>query len=258
MNIELLSYAGLAFLWGMRHGVDADHLATIDGFVRRQPDPRRARLCGLWFSLGHGLMVMLVAALAAAFTGDHELPPSLELFGASISIVFLLWLGGANLHQVLTSPPGQPVAPLGLRSRFFARTSSAPAFIFTTGALFALSFDTLSLALLFSLAARGSGSVDSTLLLGGVFMLGMMSTDAINGAWAAWLMRRADQRTAYASRAMGWVVALSSLSVALLGIARLNELPLPEQTDGLWLSAGLLLALLGVYLLTTRHTARPA
>ncbi|MBI5917968.1 MAG: nickel transporter [Nitrosomonadales bacterium] len=257
MNLELLGYAGLAFLWGMRHGVDADHLATIDGFVRRQPDPRRARLCGLWFSLGHGLVVMLVAALAAAFTGNHDLPPSLELLGASISIVFLLWLGGANLHQVLTTPPTQTIAPLGLRSRFFARTSSAPAFIIATGALFALSFDTLSQALLFSLAARGSGSIEAALLLSGVFMLGMISTDALNGAWATWLMRRADQRAAHASRVMGWVVALSSLSVALLGIARLNELPLPKQADGLWLSAGLLLALLGAYLLTTRLAARP-
>src|SRR2546423_14708068 len=47
----------------MRHGLDADHLAAIDGLTRfnAQSQPRLARLCGALFALGHGVLVIIVA-----------------------------------------------------------------------------------------------------------------------------------------------------------------------------------------------------
>ena len=67
----------LALLLGMRHGLDADHLAAIDGFTRigsRQRQPY-ARYCGALFSLGHGLVVLAVAAIAGTL-GAKWVPPS--------------------------------------------------------------------------------------------------------------------------------------------------------------------------------------
>ena len=53
----------LVFLLGMRHGFDADHLATIDGYTRpnSRQGQRHARWCGALFSLGHGVVVMAIA-----------------------------------------------------------------------------------------------------------------------------------------------------------------------------------------------------
>src|SRR3979490_259233 len=51
---ELLALAVVALVLGMRHGVDADHLAAIDAMTRCNADarPALARRTGLWFSIG--------------------------------------------------------------------------------------------------------------------------------------------------------------------------------------------------------------
>ena len=48
----------------------------------------------------------------------------------------------------------------------------------------------------------------------------MLVMDGINGLWIARLLRRADQRARIASRVMGLMVAIISLSVAAFGLAR--------------------------------------
>lgn len=55
--------AALAFSLGLRHGLDANHLAAIDSLVRHnlRSAPRRAAACGALFSLGHGAVVLGVA-----------------------------------------------------------------------------------------------------------------------------------------------------------------------------------------------------
>ena len=58
--------AALVFLLGLKHGFDADHLATIDGLTRFNARHRRpfARYCGALFSLGHGALNLIVADTA--------------------------------------------------------------------------------------------------------------------------------------------------------------------------------------------------
>src|SRR2546427_2049714 len=65
---DLAGLALMVFLLGLRHGMDPDHLATIDGLARYngQNRPRVARWSGCFFSLGHGAIVTLVAAFVAA------------------------------------------------------------------------------------------------------------------------------------------------------------------------------------------------
>jgi high-affinity nickel-transport protein len=59
------------------------------------------------------------------------------------------------------------------------------------------------------------------IVLGAAFMLGMMTTDGVNGLWVAKLLARADRRALVASRAMGLAIAGLSLLVGSYGLARL-------------------------------------
>ena len=64
----LLGTAFLAYVLGLRHAVDADHIAAIDNVVRKlMQEGKRPVSVGLFFSLGHSLAIALaVAAIAAA------------------------------------------------------------------------------------------------------------------------------------------------------------------------------------------------
>lgn len=212
----------LVFTLGARHGLDADHLATIDGLARHNAaaHPRLARWCGALFSLGHGLVVTLVAAVLGVATDRIAVPQWLDDVGAWISISFLLLLGVLNLGAVLATPQGEIMATVGFMSKCFARLqrTSHPALVAAIGALFALSFDTMSQTALFALTATHFGGIGHALALGLIFTTGMLLTDALNGLWIARLLRRADQAACIASRVMGLTVAAVSLVVALLGI----------------------------------------
>ena len=55
----LLGTAFLAYVLGLRHAVDADHIATIDNVVRKlMQDGKHPLAVGLFFSLGHSLVVV--------------------------------------------------------------------------------------------------------------------------------------------------------------------------------------------------------
>lgn len=212
----------LVFLLGLKHGFDADHLAAIDGMTRLNVHRRLANWCGALFSLGHGSVVIAIAAAVAGARSHWQPPAWLDAAGAWISIAFLLVLGVANLHTVLAAAPGECVTMVGLKGRLlgrWARARSAWA-VAAVGALFALSFDTVSQAALFSVTATQFGGLAHALLLGALFVLGMLVTDALNGWWIGRLIRRADALAARASQLMGCTVALVSLGVAALGITR--------------------------------------
>ena len=84
----------------------------------------------------------------------------------------------------------------------------------------ALSFDTISQAALFSLTAASIAGWAFSVALGIVFMLGMMTTDGVNGLYIANLLGRADQRALIASRVMGLAVAGLSFMVGTMGLAK--------------------------------------
>ncbi|MFP3297380.1 MAG: hypothetical protein RXN78_07315 [Vulcanisaeta sp.] len=58
-----LAFLGiLAYLFGLRHGLDADHLAAIDNSTRKLVQERkRSLLTEAFFSLGHSTVVILIA-----------------------------------------------------------------------------------------------------------------------------------------------------------------------------------------------------
>ena len=261
---DWLSLLILTFVLGMKHGFDADHLATIDGLTRfnARARPGMARYCGTLFSLGHGAVVMAIALGVSALAGQWEVPEWFGTLGALISIAFLVALGSLNLAAVLRAEPHEIVQPVGVKGRLLGglRQVSHPALVALVGALFALSFDTLSQAAFFALTATQFGGWEHALLLATLFMAGMLLTDGINGLWIARLIARADQVALIASRVMGLVVSGISLLVAAFGAAKLLSPAIDAWSEGKELVFGFsLVAIIALsFIWAVRLTRRPA
>ena len=261
---DWLSLLVLTFVLGMKHGFDADHLATIDGLTRfnARAKPTMARYCGSLFSLGHGAVVMAIALGVSAVAGGWEVPAWFSILGSLFSIVFLLALGSLNLAAVLRAGPNDVVQPVGLKGRLLVDLQhvSHPLLVALIGALFALSFDTLSQAAFFALTATQFGGWEHALLLATLFMLGMLLTDGINGLWVARLIARADQVALIASRVMGLVVSGISLLVAAFGAAKILSPSIGAWSEGKELIFGItLVAIIGVsFIAAVRLTCLPS
>ncbi len=99
----LLGTAFLAYTFGLKHAVDADHIAAIDNVTRKLMQVgRRPVGVGLYFSLGHSsVVVALSIAIALTSVAIKDRFDALEHLGAVagtiISAVFLLGIAGANL-----------------------------------------------------------------------------------------------------------------------------------------------------------------
>ena len=100
---SVLGLALLAWVFGLRHAVDADHIAAIDNAVRKlMQDGRRPIGVGCYFSLGHSTVVVLVSiAVAAAASSIQGRWDALQtvggVIGTTVSAVFLLLIALANL-----------------------------------------------------------------------------------------------------------------------------------------------------------------
>src|SRR5580698_8353325 len=99
----LLGTALLAYTFGLRHAVDADHISAIDNVTRKlMQDGKRPVGVGFFFSLGHATIVVALSvtiAVAAAIV-KTQLPALQrigELVGTSVSATFLLVVAAINL-----------------------------------------------------------------------------------------------------------------------------------------------------------------
>lgn len=99
----LVGFGLVAYLFGLRHAFDADHIAAIDNTVRSMLQKKRSPLgIGFFFSLGHstivfGLAVTLTFAAAAVKTRVPQLENMGSVFGVIVSGVFLWIMGVLNL-----------------------------------------------------------------------------------------------------------------------------------------------------------------
>jgi len=173
---------------GLRHGVDPDHLAAIDGFSRLRP----SRWNGILFALGHGAIVTLLAVgmgkLLARTVGPYA--PWL-----------LILLGVANLWRLLA--PGKHH---NHRLSRFARSSPL-----LLGILFGAGFETAS-----QLSALLLAMDMNPWLLGALFSAGMMLVDGVDGYLASRTQSQAlagGQRAIRASRALGIFVVIFSFGL---------------------------------------------
>ena len=213
----------MVFLLGLRHGFDLDHLATIDSMTRAVKSQVRLSKCvGLLFSLGHGLVVILMTVIVGSGFIRVTSPAWLEVIGAWISIIFLIVFGLLTFWNIL--PHSHPL-PTGIRQVLFkklTRETYHPIVIILIGALFAISFDTFSQVALFSISASVMAGYFFSIVLGIIFMLGMMASDGMNGFFVSSLIHLADRRSLMVSRGIGFVIACFSLGLGLIGV--LNHL----------------------------------
>ena len=96
----------LAYGLGLRHAVDADHIAAIDNVTRKlMQENQRPVAVGLFFSLGHSTIVILMSLLVVQGTGyvkSHfpEFQQVGGIIGTSISAFFLLLIAVVNLRHL--------------------------------------------------------------------------------------------------------------------------------------------------------------
>ena len=163
----LLGTAFLAYSFGLRHAVDADHIAAIDNVTRKlMQQGRRPTAVGLMFSLGHSTIVVVgsIAIAGAALGLQHHLAFLRGIggvLGTLISAAFLLAIAAANfliLRSVYATfrrvRRGEPYVDedldLLLSGRGFLARFFRPIFgfireswhMYPLGLLFGLGFDT--------------------------------------------------------------------------------------------------------------------
>ncbi|MCZ4093280.1 HoxN/HupN/NixA family nickel/cobalt transporter [Sinorhizobium psoraleae] len=206
----LLGIAFVAYMFGIRHAFDADHIAAIDNVVRKlTQEGKQPFSVGLFFSLGHSSVVVLaslaIAATATAMQGELDAFGNVGgVIGTSISALFLLALGLVNLiilkniwvafsrarrgERIVDEDLDALLAGRGLLARFFRRTFrivSRSWHMYPVGFLFGLGFDTATeIGVLGISAAQASqGAAFWTILIfPALFTAGMSLMDTADSA----------------------------------------------------------------------------
>ncbi|CRK22027.1 hypothetical protein BN1723_012544, partial [Verticillium longisporum] len=99
---SLLSAAALAYVLGLRHALDADHISAIDLMTRRLiASGQRPVSVGTFFSLGHSTVVIITCVVVAATSGALRdrfdgLARVGNIVGTAVSATFLLLLCAGN------------------------------------------------------------------------------------------------------------------------------------------------------------------
>jgi high-affinity nickel-transport protein len=100
----LLGTAFLAYSFGLRHAVDADHIAAIDNVTRKlMQEGKRPVAVGLMFSLGHSTIVVVgsIAIAATALALQHRIDSVREVGGVIGTVVSSLFLFGIAIVNLI-------------------------------------------------------------------------------------------------------------------------------------------------------------
>jgi nickel/cobalt transporter (NiCoT) family protein len=242
-----------AYTLGLRHALDADHIAAIDNTTRKlMGEGRRPLGVGCFFSLGHSTIVLalsLVLALGVRTAGPqitgagstlHEVG---GVLGTSISGAFLYAIAAINLAVLLgivrafarlrggVAPDelelerllvrrGLITRLLGGLSRRVARSWHA----YPLGLLFGLGFDTASEVALLVIAAGAASTglpVYAILSLPILFAAGMTLLDTIDGSFMNFAYGWAFSKPA---RKLYYNLTITGLSVAVALLVGTTEL----------------------------------
>jgi high-affinity nickel-transport protein len=205
----LLGTALLAYGFGLRHAVDADHIAAIDNVTRKLMQAgKRPVSVGFFFSLGHSTVVVLAAAavagtataLAAHFDAFRDIG---GIVGTLVSALFLFAIAGMNLlilrgvwrtyrHVRAGGAYVDEDLDLLLNDRGLLARLFRPLFrlvdkswhMFPLGFLFGLGFDTATEVALLGISATQAAkglSVWSIMVFPALFTAGMALVDTTDG-----------------------------------------------------------------------------
>lgn len=251
----LLGTGLLAYSLGLRHAVDADHIAAIDNVARKLiQGGRNADYIGLYFSLGHSTVVVLASAaiavgagaMAAHFSG---LKAAGGLIGTTVSALFLFAIAIANLfilagvyrafrrvksggriHESdLDILPAR--GPLSRLFRPLFRLIHSAWQMYPLGFLFGLGFDTATeigvLGISAAEAAKGL-SLSALLIFPALFAAGMAMIDTVDSVLMSraygWAFVKPVRKLYYnlTLTALSVLVALIVGSVEALGLLAEN------------------------------------
>jgi nickel/cobalt transporter (NiCoT) family protein len=205
----LVGTAFLAYTFGLRHAVDADHIAAIDNVTRKlMAEGKRPVSVGLFFSLGHSTVVVLasigVALATNAFAGRLAYFKLVGgVVGTLVSAVFLFLVAAANLLILVSvyrtfrtvrhggafveADFTHLLSQRGLLGRLFRplfRLVTRSWHMYPLGFLFGLGFDTATeigfLGLSAAEASRGL-PIWSIMVFAALFTAGMSLIDATDG-----------------------------------------------------------------------------
>lgn len=195
-DIKMLSMIGIAFLLGLRHGFDADHIVAIDNVTRQLITQNRASFkTGLFFALGHSTIVFLLTLLIIiGFSfASIEKTSALDIgafFGTVVSAIFLLLTGTMSLISLKNLLKNKNSAhdhtSDSMLTKFFRpliKVIDRPYKMYFVGFLFGLGFDTATEIALLGMAAANilNGlSIWYVMLLPFSFALGMIIVDSID------------------------------------------------------------------------------
>ena len=266
----LLGTALLAYGFGLRHAVDADHIAAIDNVTRKlMQEGRRPVGVGFCFALGHSLVVVLaataIAGTATALAGSFSRFQAVGgIVSTSVSAVFLFVIAAANLlilrgvwrtfrHVRRGGAYAEADFDILLNSRGLLAKLFRPLFglirkswhMFPLGFLFGLGFDTATEVALLGIAgtqaARGV-SIWSIMVFPALFAAGMALIDTTDGILMLgaydWAYLKPIRKLFY-----NMTITLVSVVIAVLigGIEALGLLMNQMQLSGpFWKVVGLL------------------
>jgi nickel/cobalt transporter (NiCoT) family protein len=244
-----------AYLLGMRHAFDADHIAAIDNTTRKllaeRGERHRPLSVGFWFALGHSTivfgMVLLLALGVRAVAGeiandDSPLKQIGGLIGTGVSGLFLIVIGVINL-VVLIGVLGvfrrmrsghfdeaeleTQLDRRGFLSRILGGVTKAvrrPWHMFPVGLLFGLGFDTATEVTLLVIAGGAAASSlpwYAILVLPVLFAAGMSLFDSADGVFMCFAYDWAFMKPV---RKVFYNLTITSLSVAVALIVGVIEL----------------------------------
>ena len=252
-----VAVAALAYVRGLVHSFDFDHISMIDNSTRKfVGEGHRPASVGLAFSLGHSSVVVGTGVLVIAGAGFvrvalDQRSSTAQLLGAvglAVSGLYLLLVAVANLatfgqalalHRALRADPGLVVdasalVPRGPAARVMTaplRRVRHPRHVYLVGLLFSLGFDTSSqigLLMLTAGAALAGAPVVSLLCLPFLFTAAMTLGDTSNGLMMLHLYRSAQDDPARRVRFNLLVTGVSILSGLVVGAIAVSTL-LTEQ-----------------------------
>jgi high-affinity nickel permease len=97
--MEIVTFSFLAILFGVRHGMDADHIAAIADMVGTENQRKRQVKLGVMYAAGHGLIVFIIGVVAI-YLGT-QLPHGVLVFLEILVGASLILLGGFILFTIL-------------------------------------------------------------------------------------------------------------------------------------------------------------
>jgi len=236
-NQTMLAMAGIAFLLGLRHALDADHIAAIDNASRSIAGRgERAAAVGLFFALGHSSVVLVttfvVATAATRVLGVFEHVRAVAAsYSTLLSIGVLFFVAPRNLSTALriyrtlrshTATDALVSSPaIGFIARLvrpLLRLQVQSWHMMFIGILFGLGFETATAISVLVLAGVQSGagvSIGAVMIIPLLFTAGMTLADASDGLFMerayGWALRDPKRHAIY-----NLIVTSLSGSVAMI------------------------------------------